>query len=448
MTELAVIDEVLAEAATAHGVPGAVAGVLLGDEEHVVGHGVGNVEHPRPVDADTLFQVGSITKTFVTAALMVLVERGALALEDPIARHLPGLGATTGLDTEAMTVEHVISHQAGFDGDHLLVFGAAEGLDALADARRFFAPGEGFSYCNAGFSIAGAVLEAVGGRPFEAVIRDELLRPLGMDAAGFRADWVVTRDVAAPHWVFEGTPYVIRGAGWQPGWELAAPDWAAGGLIASVRHLLRWCRFQRSGTADDGTTILGPESLARLHTPVVTADAVEDIALDWFVHDTDGVTSIEHGGATPGYLSDLVIVPERDLAFVGLTNATNGAATNRRVRRAALAALAGVSEEDPRPDPSLPVDVRRVCGHYEHAFALLTVTPGDDPGTVVVTSSARDVEGWQPPLDPPRTCAFFTPDHVVSIAGGDTATVARFDADGATADWLQWGSRRAPRVES
>src|SRR4051812_14529011 len=145
MTLPDVIDRELAQAAGGEGVPGAVVGVLLGDEEHVCTYGVGSADHPRPVSGDTLFQVGSISKTFASAAVMVLVERGRLALDDPIARHLPGLAAATGLDTEAMTVEHALSHQSGFDGDHLLVVGAGRGLDALADARRLFPPGRGVS---------------------------------------------------------------------------------------------------------------------------------------------------------------------------------------------------------------------------------------------------------------------------------------------------------------
>jgi len=446
MTDLDAIDQVLHDAAVEHGVPGAVAGMLLGDEQHVFAHGIGHAELPRAVSGATLFQVGSISKTFASAAAMILVERGQLALEDPIARHLPDLARATGLDTEAMTVEHALSHQSGFDGDHLLVFGAERGLDALADARRLFPPGHGVSYSNAGFSIIGEVITAAAGRPFEVVVREELLDPLGMLGAGFRADRVITYDVAAPHWVFEGAAHVLHGGGWQPGWELAAPDWAAGGLIASVDHLLRWCRFQRDGLADDGTAILSAESLARLHAPVVVADAVERFGLDWAIHDHDGVRSIGHGGATPGYLSDLLIVPERDFAFVGLTNATNGSSVNQRVRRAALAAGAGVDEHDPRPDPTLAVDVARVCGRYELAFAILEVSPGAAPGTVVVTPTERVVDGWQPPLNPAVTAAFFAADDIVTVGDDGPASIGRFAPGPGPAEWLLWNTRRAPRL--
>lgn len=453
--ELAVV---LRDAADERGTPGAAAGVLAGGKFHVAAHGVTNVEHPLPVTGDTLFQVGSITKTVTSAAVMLLVEERRLSLDDPLAKHLPDLATLIGADLEAVTLEQILSHQSGVDGDHLLVTRETDDLAVLADARRLFPPGTGFSYCNAGFSLAGAVIEAVAGRGYEEFVRDRLLRPVGMHTATFRADQAITHRVAAPHWVAEGTAHVIRGAGWQAGWELGRLDLPTGGLVASVQHLLAWCRFQWTGTAADGTTILGRESLERLHTPVVHADRLDDIGLDWFVRGIDSVTTIGHGGATVGYISDLLVAPERDMAFVGLTNATNGGAVNQAVRRWALERCAGIVERDPEPDPALSArvgaDIERFVGRYLHAFAVLTVTAGAEPGTVVVTPSRRDdVDGgWQPPVEPPVTYAFFADDHVVSLDAVGPTRVLRFgpDAVGSTtappADWLLSGYRRAPRI--
>lgn len=320
----------------------------------------------------------------------------------------------------------------------------------MASARRLFPPGTGYSYNNAGFSIAGAVVEAVSGEEFGSVVRDRLLRPLGMTAAAFDADRAITYPVAAPHWVADGTAYVIRGAGWQPGWQLEPVDWAAGGLIASVDHLLEWCRFQRNGATADGTEILSRASLDRLHTPVVNADLRDDIALDWFVRDLDGARSIGHGGQTAGYLSDLVIVPERDFAFVGLTNATNGAVVNQIVRRWALEEFAGIRERDPVPDPSVPVDAARFEGRFLHPFAMLTVTSASEPGALVVTPSARDdVDGWQPPVDAAERLGFIAEDHAVSLDAPGPQHVVRFGfGEDGCASWLLWNGRRAVRVES
>jgi hypothetical protein len=255
-----------------------------------------------------------------------------------------------------------------------------------------------------------------------------------------------------PHWIHRDTAHVIRRAGWQPGWELGPVDRPAGGLVASVEHLMTWCRFQRTGTALDDTVILTPDSLDVLHTPVVKANCVEDIGLDWFVWSIDGATAIGHGGLTAGFASDLVIVPEHDFAFVGLTNGTNGALVYDAVRRWALQRFAGLDERDPEPDPLLSIDTGRFTGRFVHAFSMLTVTPAPAPGTVVVAATPRDdlADGsWQPPVDPPFTLAFFTADHAVSTDPPGSPRVARFGFDDGDerASWLQWSGRRAPRVD-
>ena len=358
---MAIADE-LAEAlrtsAERHHVPGAAAGVLVGDECVTAAYGLTNVEHAATVTPASLFQVGSISKTFTSAAVMLLVQEGRLALEDPVARFLPDLGPATGLDFGAITVERALSHQAGFDGDHLFVRREWDDLSVLRDARRLFPPGEGYSYNNAGFSIAGAIVTAISGQSFESFTRERLLRPLGMTSASFTADEAITFSVAAPHWVDAGTAYVIRGLGWQPGWELGPVDRPAGGLIASVEQLMTWCRFQWTGTALDGSVLLTPESLTRLHAPILRATAIESIALDWFAWEVDGVTVIGHGGLTAGYTSDLSLVPGRGLAVVSLTNGTNGGALNDELRRWALHRFANLRETDPQPDAD-PRDRRR-----------------------------------------------------------------------------------------
>ncbi len=440
--------DVVAEVAAEHGVPGVSVGVLDGDRPHVVTHGVTNAEHPLPVTPGTLSQVASITKTFTGAAMALLVEQGDVAFEDPVARHLPDLAPSTGLPFDEITVEHVLSHQGGFDGDHLFV-GRTDDLGALADARRLFPPGNGFSYSNAGFSIAGAVIEAVSGQPFDRFVHDRLLVPLGMDTATFHADDAITHSVLAPHWVFEGAAYVIRAGGWQPGWEMGPTDRAAAGLVASVEHLLAWCWFQRSGTDADGNRLLSEESLERLHTPVVTADRWESIGLDWHVGDIEGITTIGHGGVTVGYLSDLVIVPDHDLAVIGLNNATNGGIVNQRIRRWVLEQRAALVERDPEPDPAVHIDRSRYQGRYLHPFADLTVTDGDEPGTVVVTPVLREdvPDGWRPPTDPPTTCGFVAEDAIVTLDNLGTVRTATFGfGSGATADWLLWQGRRALRA--
>ena len=441
--------DILRSVTEEHGVPGASAGVLVDGEVHAVGVGTTSVEHPQAVDAATLFQVGSVSKTFTSAAVMLLVEDGSVGLDDPVARHLPALGPATGLDTEAITVQHLLSHQAGFDGDHLFTSRRSDDLTELANARRFFEPGTGVSYSNAGFSIAGAVIEAVTGEAFEAVVRRRLLKPLGMRTAGFRADAVITNKVAMPHLTLGDETFLLRAGGWQRGWELGPLDRAAGGLIASVDHLLRWCTFNLDGLADDGTALLSPESLERLHTPIVEITPGTRVGLDWFVDQVDGSTVIGHGGETPGYLTDLALVPEQAIGVVSTTNAVNGGPVTRIVRRWALERFAGLIETDPEVDPTVAVDVDRLTGRYLHSFGWIDVTAADEPGHLRTAVTPRDDVAWQPPAQGPATIAPYGPCDFRSVDLGDDVRTYRFglDDDGSPATWLQQGYRRAPRVD-
>ena len=432
------LETALREQVELHRVPGSAAGVLVDGEVRTACVGVTNVEHPLPVTDTTLFQVASITKTFVSTGILLLAEQGALSLDDPVAKHLPDLAARTGLDTDAITVEHLLSHQAGFDGDHLFVGRIPDSLDQLASARRLFEPGTGVSYNNAAFSIAGEVITAASGTPFESFVKERLLKPLEI-RGHFTADACITHRVAAPHLVVGEEQAVLRGTGWQPGWELGPVDRAAGGLITSVDGLLKWARFQLG----DGGGLLSKESLERMHTPLVQLDRFTGIGLDWFVQGR----AADHGGLTVGYCSTLVIVPDAGVAVVSLTHATNGGAVNQAMRRWALAEHAGIVERDPEPDPSVEIDSARFEGRFLYPFAQLTVTAGPRPNTLTMTSAKReDVTGYRPPPAPPMTLAFVDDHHTVSLdaPGPQLTSQWGFDDDGRAA-WLTWSSRRAMR---
>ncbi len=443
------------EIAERHGVPGVAVGVLHGDDRAVVGAGVTNAELPLPVDGATRFQVGSISKTITSAAVMLLVESGQVSLSEPASTYLPDLDLRcdegTGIDLSAITVEQLLSHRSGIDGDHFLVHGG-HSLEQLRDARVLFGPGDGYSYSNAGFTLAGAVVEAVSGLRYEDVVRTRLFEPLGMGASTFRADDAITYGVAAPHFVYDGVAYVLRGIGWQPGWELVPIDHAAGGLISTVDDLLVWCRFQWTGTAADGSQLLSADSLARLHRPVTRADVLDEIALDWFVRDHGGLVTIGHGGVTVGYISDLMVSTDVELGVVILTNATNGDGVIHEIRKWVLREIAGA--EDPRPQlPTEPIEVPSTLpGRYGHAFADVVVAAGDEPGTLVISEEPRtDVEGWFPPTEgEPVHATLFADDQAV-VAGEGTPRILRFGAGhqgtpGGHGPWIQWRGRRALRL--
>ena len=204
--------------------PGAVAGIIAGDEAFIAAHGVTNVELPRPWLTATQ-SAGCVDHQDVhrrprsccwreegTAAA-----RGSGRPSPPDARRRPPASTSTRSPSSTSSAT-----RPGFDGDHLFVERITQDLDELANARRLFEPGRGYSYNNAAFSIAGAVID----RGERAGLRRVRARPAAHPARhGGRPASPPTRRSPTrsllPHWVLGATPTCSVAAGWQPGWELA-----------------------------------------------------------------------------------------------------------------------------------------------------------------------------------------------------------------------------------
>lgn len=424
------------------GIPGVGVGVVHGEDRVFANAGVTNVEDPLPVTSSTRFQAGSISKTVTSAAVMVLVEGGSLRLDSKVGDLIGDL--VPGLDLSEVTVEHLLSHQLGIDGDHIFTHRAEGGLASLAQARRLFDPGTGFSYSNAGFSLAGAVIEAVSGRPFGDFVTAEFLEPLGMSASCYTSDRAITHRVAAPHASIGDETFLLRDFGWQPGWEQLPVDWPAAGLVSTTEDLVRWCEAQWG-------TVLSEQSLERLHQPIIDADAADDVALDWYVHDVAGHRSISHGGVTVGYVSELLAVPALRFGLVVLTNSANGDVAIHEIRRWVLKRVLGHRDSPLGADSG--VDAATVDaaygGRYLHSFADLEFGRAAD-GTLTIAEHPRaDGDGlWLPPADGvPLELRLIDSNNAVAVEAVGSPRLLRWGTDQNGVDWLQWRGRRALRAD-
>lgn len=443
------------------GVPGVAVGVRVGGVEVAAGYGVTSVEDPLPVHARTLFQIGSVSKTFTATLMMTLVERGRLTLDDPVSRHLPAFRLATPGAAERVTVRHLLTHTAGFVGDWFLVRPSALGAgddagrlaDAMAEVPQLFPPGGGWSYNNAGFDLAGRVIEVVTGRPYAAALRDLVLAPLGLSATFVSADEAITHRTAMPHATTKRPPRVLRGAGWQPGWQLTRADVPMGGLISSVPDLLGWARFHLGARpASGGPAPLAPATVAAMQAPLASAAGFADeVGVAWMIRGVGGRRLVGHGGLTSGYATAFTLVPDASAAVVVLTNGTPGGTwLGREVTRAVLREAIGVDDPPPRPAPSLAGDARGYAGRYDNPFAVQVVGPGARPGELVLEHHAREPEPgrWAPLPSGPIRLGFYGRDRVVALApplqAGLRGDFGR-DAAGSVA-WLRWGGRLAPRV--
>lgn len=380
------LSEVVEGLAAKLGVPGAAAGVWVGGSESFACCGVTSVAHPLPVDRDTLFLLGSVTKSFTASALMVLVERGQVELDAPVRRYLPEFALADERAAAEITVLQLLNHTAGLEWR--LDAETGEGADALAGQVASLAhsnliaqPGTRASYSQVGFNVLGRVIEKVTGLGYEEAVSTLLLGPLGLESSVFAPGDVLVRRFAVGHNVGGDTaPTVVRQ------WKGGRGDNPGGGLAASVGDLLAWARFHLG----DGGGVLGADSLELMRQPTTElrgSSLGDAFGLCWFLKEIGGVATVGHGGSSNGQFADLLIVPSRDFAVVVMSNSgpDNGLAFNQAVVSWALEEYLGLAEQVAEPLPYDAARAAEVAGGYGNEMMVLTIA---DDGTGLTIACA------------------------------------------------------------
>src|SRR5215472_4521106 len=364
--------------ASKFGIPGVAVGVWADGQETYACQGVTSLDNPLPVDRDTLFLLGSISKTFTATALMRLVVEHQVELDAPVRRYVPELRLADERATADVTVFNLLNHTSGLDWDLLIETG--EGDDALAayvarlaELPLIAPPGTRTSYSQAGYSLLGRVIEKVVGVPNEKAMASLVFEPLGLSHSFFSGHDVMTRRFAVGHNRGEdGTLSVSRL------WRGPRCRNPGGGLASSAADQLRWARFQLSdGRAESGVRVLPDDVLQRMQEPTARLRASnlgDAIGIGWFLREVDGVRTVGHAGSAIGQFAELLIVPERDFAVVTLANAgPDGIPFNQAVVRWALQTYAGMTDRDPEPLPYDDARASEVVGNYENEAMTLTI---------------------------------------------------------------------------
>lgn len=380
-------------------IPGVALGVLHDGREYLRGYGVTNIDYPLPVDGDTLFRIGSTTKTFTGTAVMRLVEQGKLDLNAPVRTYLPELKLADASVAARVTVRQILNHSAGWMGDHYANFG--RGDDALAKyvagmqrLPQLSAPGQILAYNNAAVDLAGRVIEVVTGLPYETAMQNLLLDPLGLTHSGFFTDALVGYNMAASHVVKDEVPMVQP-----PAWSFPRSLHATGGLISSARDQLRYARFHLgNGTADDGSRLMSSESLVAMRSNpgpggTLTME-VDGVCVTWWQRRTgEGVPVFQHGGSWGGQNSDFFLVPERGFAMTMFTNSTTGPRLIAEMSRSggwALSHFVGLSNPPAVPKKLSPAQLEQ----YEGRYKGWVIPPDGAPDNIVeLTVNLRAADG-------------------------------------------------------
>ena len=403
----------------ARNIPGVAVGILHQGESTTGGFGVTHVDHPLPVTDETLFQIGSITKTFVGTAVMRLVEQGELDLDATVRTYVPGFQVADGEASARATLRHLLTHTGGWAGDFFHATGAGDGALAryvadMADLPQLAPLGSLWSYNNAGFSVAGRILELVTGQSFEAALRELILEPLGLQRAFFDAGDVLTHRFVVGHHLDQGSARVARP------WPLERSSYPQGGIACSLKDLLRYACFHLGdGTADDGTRLLSADSLAAMQSPHVTLWEDETWGLSWSIVEVDGTRLVSHGGGTNGQVTLLGLVPERGFACAILTNADRGGMLTQAVQRWILKEYLDVEVPKAEPIDTTEADLAQYAGRYESFFTDLELATlsGKLVGQVTYKRSFPNEEAPPPPAPRPMSVALCEVDRLLVLDG-------------------------------
>jgi CubicO group peptidase (beta-lactamase class C family) len=326
------------------GVPGVALGIVNNGVVTIRGLGVTNVEDPLPVTAHTVFPIASISKTFAATAIMRLVEQGKVDLRAPVRTYLPDFRVRDQGVSRDVTVWHLLTHLGGWEGQ---VSGPDRGTETLkdfvasttvTDLMQVAPPGAAWSYNNAGFSIAGRVIEAVSGTSINRAIRDLVFQPLGLEHAGTTAGDFIVQRFAAGHSTRNGTATLQRPF-------TPSSSVTAGGVGLCITDLLAYARFHMGdGSAASGERILKRETLELMRTPQSVKQSTDDsIGIAWHLRRMGAIRTAAHGGTLGGHILLLEIVPERNFAIAILTNSNVGWRVIQDVEREALKSYLGAT---------------------------------------------------------------------------------------------------------
>ena len=331
------------------GAPGLALGIVENGQTVLArGYGVRELGKPEPVDERTLFQIGSTTKAVTSAALALLVEEGKLGWDDKVIDHLPEFQMYDPYVTREFTIRDLLTHRSGLGlgaGDLTFLPRSDITRAEVVKAMRWLKPQTSFrsqfAYDNLLYAVAGVVIERESGRSWEDFVRERVLRPIGMsDSTTDEPSRYLVANRAQAHDRL-GPPF--RGVGPLTVLDekkgLSPNVFPCGGIMSSATDMSRWIAVQLAhGRLADGKTHLWSEASAyemwKPVTPIPAGPArgplagaapqFRDYALGWFVQDYKGHKIIQHSGGTLGFLTQVVLIPEKNTGFVILQNSNDG----------------------------------------------------------------------------------------------------------------------------
>jgi len=387
------VRELIIEHVATGGVPSiAVAVAKDGEIIWEEAFGWSDVENRIRATPNTMYGLGSISKTITATGVMLLVEEGKVDLDKPAVEYLPKDVKPRAFEGEVqgVTVRHLLNHRAGmpayaedfFEDD-------PEGRRPLAETvRRYgivtYPPGESFIYCNLGYQMLASIISNVSGMSYAEFIQERVFAPLGMSSARVYEGGSLSRSYAA---------------GYTQAGERIPPYWGsypgADGTYASAHDLIRFAMFHLGNNLPDQKTILSDRAIAAMQAKHPPGN--ERSGIGWNLDgDERGYRSVYHGGEGPGADCMMRLFPDEDIAAVVLCNAE--CEELYEIQKAIFVALIPeLGEQEPtgtRPPSQAPVDPSEMYGTWR---GRITAYDRElDVELLVDSTGARVAVGAQP----------------------------------------------------
>jgi CubicO group peptidase (beta-lactamase class C family) len=298
------------------------------------GYGLADLEQGIPIQPDMVFRIGSVTKQFTAAAILLLEEEGKLSVEDDLRKHLPDY-PTSG---RTITIAQLLAHTSGIRsytdmpdfGKRMREDMSVEEIIALfRDEPLGFEPGEKYAYNNSAYVLLGAIIEKASGKTYETYLREKIFEPLGMSQTYYGSS---SRIIPKRAQGYDGVNAEFENAEYL---SMTLP-YAAGSLLSTVDDLAKWDR------ALYGTGLLSQASLDKWWKPFSLANGESTYyGFGWSISSYEGHPVVGHGGGINGFTCYLLRMPEDRVFVTVLTNRNDEKANPGLVARKLAAAAIG-----------------------------------------------------------------------------------------------------------
>jgi len=332
------LDAYITKAVQTWNIPGVSVAIVRNDSViYAKGFGMLGVTNHAPVNERTLFEIGSSTKAFTATLVAMLVSDGKMHWDDRITTYLPDFRLYDPVANEAVTIRDALSHRSGIARGELIFLGAGITRDEVIHRVRFLKPESPFrskwSYQNIMYVVAGEAAGKAAGSNWDDLIRDRILKPLGMTMSATSYRGLTNENLAQPHRMSHDT--VLAQA--RLDGESIAP---AGSILSSAVDMAQWLRFQLNDGVVNGKRLVSSAALRETHTPQMLMAGgggggggessppvthFNTYGMGWMVQDFRGQLVWQHGGNTLGMTAAVGMMPEKKFGVVVLSNMQSAA---------------------------------------------------------------------------------------------------------------------------